>query len=99
MKKKHKDIGWLLAPPPSQETVIHERAMAKETKEMEVVDEEREERLEMMKMKDFEWKAMQTCKSIMMEQMGRVETQLREDEEDGTDHSRGCCMEQKDGKD
>ena len=46
MKKKHKDIGWLLAPPPPQETVIHERAMARETEEMEVVDEEREERLE-----------------------------------------------------
>ena len=25
MKKKHKDIGWLLASPPPQETVIHER--------------------------------------------------------------------------
>ena len=69
MKKKQKDIGWLLAPPPPRETFIHERAMARETEEIEVVDEEGEERLESMKRKALEWKAMQTFKSIMMELM------------------------------
>ena len=29
MKRSHKDIGWLLAPPPTRETVIHEKAMEK----------------------------------------------------------------------
>ena len=43
MKRRHKDVAWLLAPPPPQETIIHERAMARETEEMEIVDEEREE--------------------------------------------------------
>ena len=46
MKSSHKDIGWLLAPPPTRETVIHEKAMEKETEDMEIVDEEREARME-----------------------------------------------------
>ena len=48
MKKKHRDIAWLLAPPPTEETVNHEKAMALETEKMEIVDEYREERLERM---------------------------------------------------
>ena len=45
MKKKHRDIAWLLAPPPTQETVNHEKAMASEAEKMDIVDENREERL------------------------------------------------------
>ena len=45
MKKKHRDITWLLAPPPTQETVNHEKAMASEAEKMDIVDEDREERL------------------------------------------------------
>ena len=67
MKKSHKDIGWLLAPPPTLETVIHERAMDRETEDMEVVDEEREARIDRMQRKALENKSMQTCKDIVME--------------------------------
>jgi hypothetical protein len=67
MKSSHKDIGWLLAPPPTRETVIHEKAMEKETEDMEIVDEEREARIERMRRKALEWKAAQTCKGIVMD--------------------------------
>ena len=67
MKSSHKDIGWLLAPPPTRETVIHEKAMEKETEDMEIVDEEREARIERMRRKALECKAAQTCKGIVMD--------------------------------
>ena len=54
MKKSHKDIGWLLPSPPPMETVIHEKAMERETEDMEVVDEEREARIERMRRKALE---------------------------------------------
>ena len=57
MKKMHRDISWLLAPPPPQEVIIHERVMEREVEEMEVVDEEREARVERMKRKSVEWRS------------------------------------------
>ena len=45
MKKTHKDIGLLLAPPKPLEVKRHEDVLAKEVEAMEVVDEERVERL------------------------------------------------------
>ena len=49
MKGRQRNISWLLTPPPPQETIIHERAMLRGTEEMEIGDEEREERLERIK--------------------------------------------------
>ena len=34
MKKRHRDISWLLAPPPPQDIIIHEKVMAREMEEM-----------------------------------------------------------------
>jgi hypothetical protein len=56
MKKTHKDIGLLLAPPEPLEVKRHEDVLAKEVKAMDVVDEEREERLERVHRRVLEWK-------------------------------------------
>ena len=41
--------------------------MALETEQMEIVDEESEERLVRMHRKTLEWKTKQICRKIMME--------------------------------
>ena len=41
--------------------------MALETEQMEIVDEEREERLVRKHRKTLEWQTKQTCRKIMME--------------------------------
>ena len=46
MKQGHGDIGLLLAPSKPMEDKKHEEALAKEVEVMEVVNEEREERLD-----------------------------------------------------
>ena len=51
MKATHKDIGLLLAPPKPMEVRRHEDALAKEVEVMEVVDEDREERLERVRIR------------------------------------------------
>ena len=68
MKKQ----GHLLAPPPPKEVIEHEKTIARKVDEIEVVDEEREERLERMRRKMLEWKAKQTCKNIVMELIGEA---------------------------
>ena len=53
MKKTHKDIGLLLAPPKPLEVKRHEDDLAKEVEAMEVLDEERVERLERVRRREI----------------------------------------------
>ena len=46
MKESHRDIGWMVAPPPTPEARQHEGLLEREIEPMEVVDEAKEERLE-----------------------------------------------------
>ena len=67
MKATHKDIGLMLAPPKPMEVRRHEDALAKEVEVMEVVDEEREERLERVRRGAIEWRSNHLCKGIILE--------------------------------
>ena len=55
MRKRHKDMSLLL------------KIIAREVTEMEVVDEEKEERLERMRRKVLEWKTKQIFRNMVME--------------------------------
>ena len=48
----------------------HERTIEREVGKMEVVDKEREERLERIRGKVLEWTTIQTCKNMIMELVG-----------------------------
>jgi hypothetical protein len=69
MKMTHKDIGLLLAPLKPVEVQRHEDVLAKEVEDMEVVNEEREERLERVRRRALEWKSNHLCRQIILEQM------------------------------
>ena len=69
MKQTYKDIGLLLAPPKPMEVKRHEDVLAKEVEAMEVVDEERVERLERVRRREIEWKTNHLCRRIILEQM------------------------------
>ena len=70
MKKTHRDIGWLLAPPPPPEVTNHEKVLERELEVMEVADGEREERLERMRLRTLEWKAKHDCRGLLEELIG-----------------------------
>ena len=70
MKKTHRDIGWMLSPPPPPEVISHERVLDKEVEIMEVVDGEKEERLERMRQRTLEWKAKHECRAIIEDLIG-----------------------------
>ena len=64
MKKTHKDIGLLLAPPKPVEVKRHEHVLAREVEAMEVVDEARVERLERVRRREMEWKVNHLCRKM-----------------------------------
>ena len=68
MKKTHRDIGWLLSPPP--EVRNHERVLEREVEVMEIVDGDKEERLERMRLRTLEWKAKHDCRGILTDLIG-----------------------------
>ena len=63
------DIGLLLAPPKPLEVSKHEERIAIEVEAMEVVDEEREERLERVRRRTMEWKTNHLCRGFILEVM------------------------------
>ena len=70
MKRTHKDIGWMLSPPPPPEVINHERVMEQEVESIEVVDAEKEERLERMKRRALEWRVRNECRAITDDLIG-----------------------------
>ena len=67
MKETHKDISLLLAPPKPLEVKNHEERIANEAEAMEVIDEEREERLERVRRRALEWQTNYFCRGIILE--------------------------------
>ena len=63
IKKKHKDIAGMMAPPPTKEATNFEKEAAQEIEELERVDEEREERLERLRRRKLEWNAKRAQKT------------------------------------
>ena len=69
MKETHKDISLLLAPPKPLEVKNHEERIANEVEAMEVIDEDREERLDRVRRRALEWKTNYLCRGIILELM------------------------------
>ena len=69
MRKKHKDIGLMLAPKPTptRESINHEKVVEDALEDMEIVDLEREARLDRMNKEALEWKTRQICKMMVLE--------------------------------
>ena len=77
MKETPKDISLLLAPPKPLEVKKHEEMIANEVEAMEVIYEEREERLERVQGRALEWQTNYFCRGIILEV---VETSIVEAE-------------------
>ena len=67
MRKQHNDIGLLLAPKPTRESVNHEQVVEDAIEDMKIEDLEREARLERMTKKALEWRTRQLCKMMVLE--------------------------------
>ena len=77
MKRKHKEIARMMASPPAQEATNHEKRAAKEVKELDKIDEEREKSLERIRRRKLEWNARSQKSGNMikkdMKDVGKVE--------------------------
>ena len=63
MKKKHRDITRMMAPPPTHEATNYEKRAAKKVEELERINEEREARLERIRRRKLEWSARRAQKT------------------------------------